>query len=133
VCDTDERASRHGLPHRVAPASSATDNGIDICCRAHGVPFAACTCLACALPYPKPCQIVSKMRGSSQRLLSLAMQASREMATSARDKGRKVAVLGAAGGIGQPLSMLMKVWDDQAPLDPDSFRHPRAFAAVRCR
>ncbi|KIZ03193.1 malate dehydrogenase [Monoraphidium neglectum] len=33
----------------------------------------------------------------------------RGMATSARGKERKVAVLGAAGGIGQPLSLLMKM------------------------
>lgn len=33
----------------------------------------------------------------------------RGMATAARGKERKVAVLGAAGGIGQPLSLLMKV------------------------
>ncbi len=49
------------------------------------------------------------MRNSVTRLASLAAQASREMATAARGKERKVAVLGAAGGIGQPLSILMKV------------------------
>jgi len=49
------------------------------------------------------------MRSSAQKLFSLAVQATREMATSARGEGRKVAVLGAAGGIGQPLSMLMKM------------------------
>lgn len=38
----------------------------------------------------------------------MAFQASREMATRA-PKDRKVAILGAAGGIGQPLSLLMKV------------------------
>ena len=39
----------------------------------------------------------------------MAQWASRDFATAARGKERKVAVLGAAGGIGQPLSMLMKV------------------------
>jgi hypothetical protein len=39
----------------------------------------------------------------------MAFQASqRELATRA-PKDRKVAILGAAGGIGQPLSLLMKV------------------------
>lgn len=45
---------------------------------------------------------------STGKLLAQAMQASREMATKA-GKERKVAVLGAAGGIGQPLSLLMKM------------------------
>lgn len=48
------------------------------------------------------------MRGVP-RLVQMAMTATREMATASGGKGRKVAVLGAAGGIGQPLSMLMKV------------------------
>ena len=39
----------------------------------------------------------------------LAMQFARQMASAPQAPGRKVAVLGAAGGIGQPLSMLMKV------------------------
>lgn len=47
------------------------------------------------------------MRSTAQ-LLKQAFQASREMATRA-PKDRKVAILGAAGGIGQPLSLLMKV------------------------
>jgi hypothetical protein len=47
------------------------------------------------------------MRGVS-KFAQLAFQASREMASKA-PKERKVAVLGAAGGIGQPLSLLMKV------------------------
>jgi malate dehydrogenase len=47
------------------------------------------------------------MRSTAQAL-KMAFQASREMATRA-PKDRKVAVLGAAGGIGQPLSLLMKV------------------------
>ena len=37
------------------------------------------------------------------------MQFARQMASAPVTQGRKVAVLGAAGGIGQPLSMLMKV------------------------
>jgi malate dehydrogenase len=45
---------------------------------------------------------------STAKILAQAMQASREMATKA-GKERKVAVLGAAGGIGQPLSLLMKM------------------------
>lgn len=52
------------------------------------------------------------MRSAAQRVLAQAMQAavqqSREMASTS-GKARKVAVLGAAGGIGQPLSLLMKV------------------------
>lgn len=52
------------------------------------------------------------MRSAAQRVLAQAMQAavqqSREF-TTAPIKPRKVAVLGAAGGIGQPLSLLMKV------------------------
>lgn len=47
------------------------------------------------------------MRSTAQ-LVKMAFQASREMATKA-PKDRKVAVLGAAGGIGQPLSLLMKM------------------------
>lgn len=48
------------------------------------------------------------MRNAAQAL-KLAFQATqREMATRAA-KDRKVAILGAAGGIGQPLSLLMKV------------------------
>lgn len=39
----------------------------------------------------------------------------RGMATAAKGKERKVAVLGAAGGIGQPLSLLMKVRALEAP------------------
>ena len=46
---------------------------------------------------------------SSSALAQLAAQFTRQMASSAPGIGRKVAVLGAAGGIGQPLSMLMKV------------------------
>lgn len=45
---------------------------------------------------------------SATKALQLAFQASREFASKA-PKDRKVAVLGAAGGIGQPLSLLMKV------------------------
>ena len=44
-----------------------------------------------------------------RHLAQMAMQLGREMATAAKAPERKVAVLGAAGGIGQPLSMLMKV------------------------
>jgi NADPH:quinone reductase-like Zn-dependent oxidoreductase len=44
---------------------------------------------------------------STSALVQLAAQFTRQMAT-APGIGRKVAVLGAAGGIGQPLSMLMK-------------------------
>lgn len=48
---------------------------------------------------------------SAKSLMSWAVQASRTMATStAEGPGRKVAILGAAGGIGQPLSLLLKVW-----------------------
>eukprot|EP00955_Chlamydomonas_euryale_P073888 361875-Chlamydomonas_euryale.AAC.10 len=47
---------------------------------------------------------------SSSALQRLAAQFSRQMASSAGGGiGRKVAVLGAAGGIGQSLSMLMKM------------------------
>jgi malate dehydrogenase len=45
---------------------------------------------------------------SAAKALQLAFQASREFASKA-PKDRKVAVLGAAGGIGQPLSLLMKM------------------------
>lgn len=52
------------------------------------------------------------MRFAAQRVLAQAMKAAaqqtREMASTG-GKPRKVAVLGAAGGIGQPLSLLMKV------------------------
>ena len=41
-------------------------------------------------------------------LSMLAAQIAR-MSSSAGSQARKVAVLGAAGGIGQPLSLLMKV------------------------
>jgi hypothetical protein len=43
------------------------------------------------------------------KILSTFAPLVRNMATSANYKERKVAVLGAAGGIGQPLSLLMKV------------------------
>ena len=46
---------------------------------------------------------------SANALAQLAAKFSRQMASSAGGIGRKVVVLGAAGGIGQPLSMLMKV------------------------
>lgn len=50
---------------------------------------------------------------SAQQLLQAsykaALASSRQYASSAGVEGRKVAVLGAAGGIGQPLSLLMKV------------------------
>lgn len=47
---------------------------------------------------------------SASHLQKLAAQFGRQMASSAGSGiGRKVAVLGAAGGIGQSLSMLMKV------------------------
>lgn len=50
------------------------------------------------------------MSNASQSLLRLAMQAaSRSMASASGAPARKVAVLGAAGGIGQPLSLLMKM------------------------
>lgn len=50
---------------------------------------------------------------SSSSLQQLAAQFSRAMASSSGSgMGRKVAVLGAAGGIGQPLSMLMKVEEE---------------------
>jgi malate dehydrogenase len=50
---------------------------------------------------------------SRNQALSLAMQAYRQMATGkAATQPRKVAVLGAAGGIGQSLSMLMKASED---------------------
>lgn len=54
------------------------------------------------------------MRSTAQALKLAYQQASRELATRA-PKDRKVAVLGAAGGIGQPLSLLMKVRGDQCP------------------
>jgi hypothetical protein len=54
------------------------------------------------------------MRSAAQAL-KLAFQATqREMATRA-PKDRKVAILGAAGGIGQPLSLLMKVGRPSRP------------------
>jgi hypothetical protein len=46
---------------------------------------------------------------SSRSLLQWAAQASRSFAASSGGPERKVAVLGAAGGIGQPLSLLLKV------------------------
>lgn len=50
------------------------------------------------------------MASSNAALLKWANAASRGFAAAATSgPGRKVAVLGAAGGIGQPLSMLMKV------------------------
>ena len=54
---------------------------------------------------PHPCIKMS----SANALAQLAAKFSRQMASSAGGIGRKVVVLGAAGGIGQPLSMLMKV------------------------
>jgi hypothetical protein len=54
-------------------------------------------------PFRKPATM------SRSQALSWAMQAYRQLATGkAATQPRKVAVLGAAGGIGQPLSMLMK-------------------------
>lgn len=50
---------------------------------------------------------------TSQALKQLALQFARQMASAPAAQGRKVAVLGAAGGIGQPLSMLMKVRGEQ--------------------
>jgi malate dehydrogenase len=44
-----------------------------------------------------------------QPFTKLAAALGRGMATAAKGKERKVAVLGAAGGIGQPLSLLMKM------------------------
>lgn len=52
------------------------------------------------------------MKGAQQLLQATykaALASSRQYASSAGVEGRKVAVLGAAGGIGQPLSLLMKV------------------------
>lgn len=52
------------------------------------------------------------MKGAQQLLQATykaALASSRQYASSASGEGRKVAVLGAAGGIGQPLSLLMKV------------------------
>jgi len=46
---------------------------------------------------------------SKAQLAQMAMAMARHMATGSKAPGRKVAVLGAAGGIGQPLSMLMKM------------------------
>nr|QKY15218.1 malate dehydrogenase (MDH) [Polytomella parva] len=45
----------------------------------------------------------------NKNLLNWAAQASRSFGSSSGEVGRKVTVLGAAGGIGQPLSMLMKM------------------------
>jgi malate dehydrogenase len=47
--------------------------------------------------------------GTAQKLLAAAAEVGRGFASAARGKERKVAVLGAGGGIGQPLSMLMKM------------------------
>lgn len=45
-----------------------------------------------------------------RQLVNSLLQAGREFASAAKGtRERKVAILGAAGGIGQPLSMLMKV------------------------
>ncbi len=51
------------------------------------------------------------MKGTQllQASFRAALASSRQYASAAGVEGRKVAVLGAAGGIGQPLSMLMKV------------------------
>lgn len=46
---------------------------------------------------------------STSALNQLVQQFSRQMATGTGGIGRKVAVLGAAGGIGQPVSLLMKM------------------------
>lgn len=46
---------------------------------------------------------------NSRPLLNWALQASRGFAAAPGAPARKVAVLGAAGGIGQPLSLLLKV------------------------
>ncbi len=52
----------------------------------------------------------SRMSGASRQLAQWALNASRSFAASAAaGPERKVAVLGAAGGIGQPLSLLLKV------------------------
>lgn len=66
------------------------------------------------------------MRSTAQLVKQLA-QASREMATRS-GKERKVAVLGAAGGIGQPLSLLMKVGPEGSDAIK-SWRRPRAGAS----
>jgi malate dehydrogenase len=49
------------------------------------------------------------MSQNSRQLMAMAMQASRGFATAAATPTRKVAVMGAGGGIGQPLSLLMKM------------------------
>lgn len=48
---------------------------------------------------------------NKRQLINWALQAGRELATASKapTRERKVAILGAGGGIGQPLSMLMKV------------------------
>ena len=56
-----------------------------------------------------------KLQPRMQALIGAAKQALQQGAQGARSyaaaaSSRKVAVLGAAGGIGQPLGLLMKVW-----------------------
>jgi malate dehydrogenase len=46
---------------------------------------------------------------TARAMAQWAAQAARGFAASAGTPARKVAVLGAAGGIGQPLSLLLKV------------------------
>ncbi len=61
-------------------------------------------------PFTSPLLEPPFTMSSSHALQLLAAQFARQMASTAGSGiGRKVAVLGAAGGIGQPLSMLMKV------------------------
>jgi hypothetical protein len=63
--------------------------------------------------HPKPV-LIAAMKGS--KILSQLAPLVRDMATGgARGKDRKVAVLGAAGGIGQSLSLLMKVGGSDNP------------------
>lgn len=57
------------------------------------------------------------MSSNSRYIMSLAKQIGQAtFAAKASNHGFKVAVLGAAGGIGQPLSMLMKVGLRLSPL-----------------
>ena len=85
-------------------------------------------------------QVAKSLLSSAEVLAPLAgqgLQLARGMASSGRGKSeRKVAVLGAAGGIGQPLSLLMKVaglvqgWrrSDLATCEERQPRQPRAWA-----
>jgi hypothetical protein len=54
------------------------------------------------------------MSSALKKLAGPLLRGARSMSAAADAPGRKVAIMGAAGGIGQPLSLLMKVGSGRA-------------------